>query len=328
VAAFLASMALRLHNRASMRRVLALAALAAPALALGQVNAGAGQVVEIDNFNAVTGGVSYINKAQCEDAAPLRLEWNTTFVSGASFNNAGTYTIFASNTAPTQDATTGARLCAEANDDSTTPDTFAGQIEAVPDSTVVQQEDVSGLTAAQKANRACDATGELQDVFICVHWSDGTTNNRGFATGTFKVQVAAPAAPTLVNVRSGNARLLVSWTASTGGSATADRYFAQATPVGGGTAVASPTTNGTSVTITGLENGTDYDVVVFALSVGGNPSTASDPEVGTPQPTDGFWESYRQRPGAREDGGCATGSAGPLALLGVLGLLAALRRRK
>ena len=65
-------------------------------------------------------------------------------------------------------------------------------------------------------------------------------------------------------------------------------------------------------------------MTVSALSAAGNPSAESNALLGTPIPADDFWDRYSAA-GGQEEGGCATGAAGPLALLG---LAAAFARRR
>lgn len=307
-----------------MRRVLLVAAAALPPAVLAAISAGSGKVVEIDNYNA-TATSSYVNAAQCAGTAPVRLEWNIVVTSG-SFTTAGTYRIFGANREP-YTAAPDTNFCPEVDDLNVSPNVFADQVTSVSATNAVQQLDVSGAAIAAVADLTCDAASEGKVVWVCSHWFDGSATRRGYASGKFIVQVAAPNAPTGVNVGVGDTRLTVSWTPSTGGAVVADRYYAVATPTAGGTPVQSSTTNGDEVTISGLTNGTEYSVVVYALSVGGNPSVASDPGTGTPQPVDDFWEHYQNLQG-REEGGCGTGGAGPLALLGVAALLVRLRRRK
>lgn len=91
--------------------------------------------------------------------------------------------------------------------------------------------------------------------------------------------LVAPNAPTLNSLTSGDGILAANFTpAATGGTATT--YTASATPTAGGTAVTA--TGGSSpVTISGLTNGTSYDVVVTATNAQGT-SPASNQLTGTP----------------------------------------------
>jgi uncharacterized protein (TIGR03382 family) len=315
-------MALRLQNRARMRRALLAAGVAIPQVVLA-VTAGSGQVLDTTNFNS-TNGVSYINKAQCGGSDSVHLQWNITALSGAAFGLNDVYKIFASNKAPT--ASNGGTFCAESNDTNTS--TSAGQVDSTAATLALQSLDVSGVTMAAKANVPCDTSNEGTNVFVCTHWYDSSgTTRKGFAIGTFQVQVKIPGVPTNVTVTPGDGKLNVSWQAGIG-ETDSDHYVAEAFLHGTTQLVATETTTGTSATITGLSNdGPTYDVDVIAYSVGGNPSAASAKVLDVkPIPSADFWDVYKDRGGV-EQGGCASGSAGTLALLGVASLVA-LRRRK
>jgi hypothetical protein len=69
-----------------------------------------------------------------------------------------------------------------------------------------------------------------------------------------------------------------------------------------------------------------YDVVVSALSAGGNASVGSINGSGTPAPVNDFYTQYKAD-GGQEEGGCAGGPAGLLSLLGLGAALRLLRRR-
>jgi uncharacterized protein (TIGR03382 family) len=300
-----------------MRRALVLAALAAPAFALAQATAPAGRVIERENFNtAASPPTSYVNRTQCA-GGEMDLEWNVPAATG------GTYQLFASNTAPGADG-----FCAEQSDEQVSPQVFAGPISG--GSFVVQGQlqgaRISGNAVRTAAGRACE---ERQEIWICAHWFNSAGARSGAASGRFLVQVLAPNPPPpgSVSAGSGDTRLHVRWSASTGGQVTADRYVAEATPVAGGAPVRSDAVAAQSVTISGLVNDQDYSVVVYALSVGRNESDPSEAVIGTPRPVDDFFDVYRRFDGAREEGGCGSGGTGPLALV-ALGLLALLRRRK
>lgn len=297
-----------------MRRLFLLAALAFPASVLAQVTAPAGRVIEQENYNSAI-RTSYLNAEHCSGNDPVDLQWDI----GASFAATGTYRLVATNTDP------GANACAEQNDTAVSPQVFAASFDTAPAERQLQDKPVSGAAIAKAASRTCGAEGEGQVLFVCAHWYEGSTR-RGVALGRFEVQVAVPEPPTGVSVGSGDTRLHVSWTASTSGTVVADRYVAEAKPVAGGTAVRSDPVAAQDVTISGLVNDQDYSVVVYALSVGRNESAPSAAVTGTPREVDDFWEVYRRNPDAREDGGCGTGGAGPLALVAV-GALALLRRR-
>lgn len=304
-----------------MRRALLLvAALGVPAAALGQIAAPAGAVIEVNNFD-VQEGDSYINAAHCA-GANLELEWNITRLN-TSLPIAGTYTLYASNEPPATSGDT-ANFCPE--QDVTTGTTRADQVGSATATVAVQQLAVPGSTIAAAAERTCGEAGENQVVYVCAHLKDGA-NRRGFASGRFLVQVRAPNPPTNASAGPGDTRINVSWTPSAlgGSAAAAERYTAEARLPGSTNAVSSASTNGNSVTIENLVNGTTYDVVVYAFSVGGNRSAEVSAGTATPAEVDDFWETYRGE-GGRETGGCASGGAA--GILAVAGVLAALRRRK
>jgi Synergist-CTERM protein sorting domain-containing protein len=161
----------------------------------------------------------------------------------------------------------------------------------------------------------------------------GTTTTTA-ATGSLALDLQTPPAPVANDPTPGDSALNVSWsqgtgTAEAGTSGAPDSYNIYcdlhgispitrkcATVTGGGT---------TSARVDGLTNGTQYDVQVTATTIGGNESARSDTVSGTPVPVDDFWRLYKSD-GGQEQGGCAGGAAGLVALLALLPL--ALRRRR
>ncbi len=305
-----------------MRALLLAAALAAPALAGAQVADGVLQPVAGDEL---------VNAAQCAgtDTTPVELVWNT-HVNTLSFTTGGTYRLFASNKQP---ATTGTDLnfCPEADD--TADGVRAGQvgddIEATSQAVTASMEFSPLEIVRASGYDACDATSE-KTIYLCVHWYDASGVRNGWAKGTVKLSFAAPAAPVDVSATPGDGALNVRWTAGTGGAVDATEYQVVATT----TDPADPAgtheysrTNDNSFRARGLVNGVAYTVVVYAFSKAGNRSDPSAAVTATPQPVADFWDQYRARGGA-ERGGCASGSAGALALLGTAALLALARRKK
>ncbi len=107
-----------------------------------------------------------------------------------------------------------------------------------------------------------------------------TTSARGTPVGT------KPEAPTGVSVTAGRNQMSVSWTAPsvTGGYNASDLTYSvqyRKGSTGGWTTFASAET-ATSVTITGLDNGYEYQVQIAARNPGNFVSTYSDPESATP----------------------------------------------
>ena len=319
-------MALRLQNRGRMRRTLLVAAsavLVVPLVALA-ISAAAGQLLETTNYSAKT-GASYVNLAQCQGSAtsnPLKIEFNIP-----SFSNGGTYNLYASTAQPSA-GTGSVTLCAETSATSANPPVYAGSVGSATAASAVTDIDISGAlvvsTITPPGNKACDPSQENQQIWICAHWTDQNANKDvASAFGKFILQFAKPSPPTGVSASPGSDKLYVSWTASDpSGPALADHYVATATPSAGGSTVSSGSVTGTSAIIDGLQNGTEYSVVVYAYSIGGNQSDPSSPAVNaTPVPGADFWDVYKNR-GGQEQGGCSTGGAGALGLLGAAGLLA------
>ncbi len=126
---------------------------------------------------------------------------------------------------------------------------------------------------------------------------------------TVTITAAVPAAPTAVTAVAGNAQVTLSWTASSG--ATSYSVY-QGTSAGGESKTAVQTgVTGTSVTITGLTNGTPYFFTIAAVNAGGT-SSASGEASATPTapPSSGG--------GGRHGGGAVGGNV----VLGLLGLAA------
>jgi hypothetical protein len=82
-----------------------------------------------------------------------------------------------------------------------------------------------------------------------------------------------------------------------------------------------------SVTISSLTNGQLYVVQAFQLDEVGNLSPASAQATGTPLASNGFWAEYKDA-GGHEQGGCNVADAAFPSVLGALGVLASLWRRK
>jgi len=156
--------------------------------------------------------------------------------------------------------------------------------------------------------------------------TSGSTNTTVVANGSIPLDLAAPVAPVITSVGPGDQALIVNWVPGTGGadagapgSATSYNIYRA---VGADAGVDTVTTlcgtqtgpGSTQGRCTGLQNGTEYTVVVTAVSQGNNESLPSGTANGTPQPVNDFWRTYHND-GGREQGGCATGAAGLAALV-------------
>lgn len=310
-----------MHNPTPMRALLLAAALAAPALAGAQVADGVLQPVAGDEL---------VNAAQCAgtDTTPVELVWNTHV--NTVFTTGGTYRLFASSQQP-ETTGTEANFCPETDDpaDGVRAAQVGDDLDATSQAVTAAME-FSPLEMVRAAGYdACDATSD-RTIYLCVHWYDRSGARNGWAKGSVKLSFKVPAAPTGVSVTPGDSALNVRWSESTGGATDAKEYQVVATTTDprdpAGTHEYGRTTS-TSYRARGLVNGVAYDVVVYAFSDAGNRSEPSAAVTGTPQPVSDFWEHYRAS-GGREEGGCASGSAGALALLGTAALLALARRKQ
>jgi hypothetical protein len=109
-----------------------------------------------------------------------------------------------------------------------------------------------------------------------------------YLQGQLNVVAVAPGAPSGVSATAGDGSVTVSWTApSFGGGSPLTDYTVTATPVGGGAPIAQTfTSTATTETLSGLTNGTPYDLSVSALATAaliGTPGEATDNPV-TPEP--------------------------------------------
>jgi len=163
-------------------------------------------------------------------------------------------------------------------------------------------------------------------LFVCVIDSAGNV-----ITGSIPLDLAAPPAPFANTPTPGDSALNVSWSQGSGtvdagsvdggtGTANSYRIFCEPSanaPDGGAitTRCADITGQGTTSTrVTGLTNGTEYAVEVTAVTLSGNESPHSNRVFGTPIEIQDFWRLYKTD-GGREQGGCAAGAGGLVALL-------------
>jgi hypothetical protein len=317
-------MAPRLQNRARMRRAWLLALLAAPAVAAAQTpTPGPGLVTFPAVPQSATDG--FINAAECLGGT-IALSWRPLFDTGKSFADmavGGSYQLYASNT-----VTTGACPTTDADKgiDSLKAAPVGETITANLNETMFDVAYATSVIAGAAGKGACNATAN-EDIELCVQAKDPGGNAIGVARGKLILSLTKPSAPSLTSASSGEQALNVRWDAPNAGSN--ESYEAQASvdPNFLATSVirSSGRVTGTEVRITRLENNVTYTVRVFAFSDADNQSDPSNAVTGIPLPVNDFWEAY-QAAGGREEGGCATGTAGLLALAGVASLLA-LRRR-
>ncbi|WP_242346779.1 fibronectin type III domain-containing protein [Anaeromyxobacter terrae] len=305
-----------------MRRALLLAALALPALVRAQT---AGTLTFTpDNL---------LGSADCDPTSTqtVSLSWAVSAVSVAG----GTYRVYASSRQPTTGTTTGLKLC---DTSPTTVDGVAVNAAQVGDDITAtanpQSADFRTADFVKAAGYSCAET-TARTIYVCVHFSPSSGSDpTASATGSMKLDLKAPASPVNVTVEPGENGLRVSWDKGVGGAADASYYKIHAKAT-------DPTkdagdhwsgkildeTGRISGRVDGLTNLVEYQVTVLAYSSSDNASAPSDPPVpGTPQPVEDFWEYYHSS-GGQEQGGCASGPAGALGILGAA-LALAFRRRK
>lgn len=287
-----------------MRRLLPLLLAAGPLAAAAQTS------------GTITFSPTSVNAADCPSTtATVSLSWTTTFPSG-SFATGGSYTLSASSTQQT--GTTTPYCGSSPTTLVTTPSTIDNSSATVSGVTVLAKD-----LAAAAGLSACTADGKI---YVCVSWKDSASNEKGYARGTLALEVTPPAAPTVSSVWPGDGALVVDVTDnSTTPAATSWRVKAVAAD-----AIAHYSgweTSKSGIRVEGLANGTPYTVTAFAKSDAGNES-AESAAFGTqvaPQPVRDFFDVYVDS-GGRDTGGCGSGPAGLLALLGAASVLWIRRR--
>jgi len=309
-----------------MRRALLLLALLVPALARAQTNGGTISFVPDEN----------IGRTECDRANGETIDVRWT-VSGTSLGP-GTYRVYASTRAPTADETTGVRLCDTGNvpADGVFAGKIGGDIVATA-GTGTQNEDLlaSDFVEATAPVDAVSCTdNSTRTIYVCVHFfPSGQSAATASATGQLQLDLKVPPKPINVVVTGGEEALEVSWDEGTvtGGQAETTYYRIQART--DDPRDPHPFHNEGDFTdesgrIDGLVEGVTYQVTVTAFSAADNASEPSDPPAsGTPIPVSDFWEHYEES-GGQEQGGCASGPAGAIAILGAALALALHRRRK
>lgn len=219
----------------------------------------------------------------------------------------------------------------------TSPTDGAGLLDSVEAISATGSYPASGSTLLLSTVLAkipvdCSASSADLTIRLCVslvRGSNGAVDKT--INNSFVMQLAAPPSPVSLSVTPGDSALNISWTPGTVGAGQADndRYLVLVTPRN---AADDPGGRRTKLTATtswrqaGLINGVLYDVVVGAISAGGNPSELAVIGTGTPAPVNDFYTQYKAD-GGREEGGCAGGPAGLLSLLGLGAALRLLRRR-
>jgi Fibronectin type III domain len=301
-----------------MRRALLLGvALLAPAFGARAQTVSPGQI----QF----GPDNVVGKNGCGPSSTeqITLLVNPTLQTGQSVTGGNTFRVLASQTPPTTTTSNGVSLpiCASDAGQAGNDITSTG---STPQPITLNTND---LLSAAKVD--CASTSNVT-VYVCALYIVGSatvTNPTGSATANLIYSVVKPGTPVITSVEPAQSALVVSWNAASDAS----YYIVSADAVN---TADDPThhqtghVTRTSETITGLLNGTLYNVTVVAYSAADVASDPSAPFPGTPTLVDDFWERYQNAQG-REQGGCASGPGG---LLGIVLAAAAaglsrLRRR-
>jgi hypothetical protein len=283
----------------------------------------------------------YINATEC-GGGTVTAAWNPTLTNGATGipTAGGFYVIYGSNQAPR--VVNNVQSCWTENDvTSLNPGLSAAQVLNTQNTNtplgLTASINTQTLTAA--AGKSCANDGAT--IYICVQGYVGSVasaNIFGIASSSVIISTTIPPPPTITSITPGNGALNVSWEPGSSTSTfTGDSYSFQLSADFVATTsplITDPVQHHTSSMFTansarfdGLVNTVTYAVTARAFSKAGNPSDPSAAENGTPQHVNDFWDTYKAE-GGRDDGGCAGGPAGPLALALVAGALALTRRRK
>jgi hypothetical protein len=315
-----------------MRRVALLALLAFPLAGAAQSppvppTPVAGQVTFAnERLTAIDG---FINAAECR-AGTITLKWAVLYDTGKSAANlvGGSYQLYANNQ---PDAALNTGPCPTQDGDKTLTGMKAGPVSGrlTSDLTDPSQNLVfdTALIASVTGYGGCFTSDVV--VQVCAQARDSSVNPIGTARGRLTISTTAPGAPTNVGATPGNNALNVSWTEPTG-SPVAESYEIDATPLGTADPNGvrrSPRLTATSYRLGGLVTGETYSVVVRAYSTADNAGPDSTPLLASPETVLDFWGAYKDA-GGRDDGGCGSGLAGPLALAGLAFALALARRRR
>lgn len=161
---------------------------------------------------------------------------------------------------------------------------FTSKLSSYNDVTATSPTTVSGLNASTTYYVRVRAVS-----------SGGTGANSGTLTQSTAASATAPAAPTGLTVTPGNQLLSLSFAAGADGGSAITNYE-YSTNGGSSWTARSPASTATSFDITGLTNGTSYDVQVRAVNAIGT-GTATDSVAGTPRTTPGAPTGLSVTPG-------------------------------
>lgn len=295
------------------KRLLAIL-LVAPSIALAQTTTVSGVVTVAENADQD----KVINVAECLNQTQDNLQISWTFNTGGT----APFTLLASDQ----------QNCPQSNSSGGTITAVTKPITSGVTTNSFADTQTVATRIASVYGENCPSTATT--LFICV-----VDNNSNLVNGSILLDLAAPPAPVAKDPTPGDGALNVSWSQGSGsvdggtGAANGFRvYCDERANVPDDAALtrkcADVSGQGTTdARIEGLRNGTEYAVEVTAVTQGGNESPHSTPRVfGTPVEIDDFWRLYRET--GREQGGCAAGAGGLVALLALAPLAWRWRRRR
>lgn len=174
---------------------------------------------------------------------------------------------------------------------------------------------ICGTEGVEKSHRICGSVSVTNLSSVC------TVQSTSSLSAIYDTR--PPVSPTIDEVNAQDGALALKVTASSDAIIVRVEVRPQGTADFVERASFSPT-SGSSVRISGLTNGTTYDVQARSEDAASNRSAPSELVSGTPELTKGFWARYRDAGGAQQ-GGCQAVHGFPLLLAGGLWLL---QRRK
>jgi MYXO-CTERM domain-containing protein len=317
-----------------MRRALLLAVLAAPGLAAAQT-LNQGQIAFYEGQTDLIHG-PWISRAECQaaqawqadntkPAAIVNLSWVTQLTNSATqFPGTAAYRIYASNKAIQNNT-----CYTQGNGTDLNAGQVGETITGLQQSVALEPANIAQILSAAGQLAGCATSSGDIAVYVCVQafaTSDASTII-GVATGQMTLSITPPGSPSGVTAKPADSGALdISWSAP-GGSPAAYDY--RVTVVNG----ADPDTHqqtdirSLSTTVSGLTNDIPYTISVYARSQAGNENATPGTTVATPVFVANFWDVYHTVYKGQEQGGCSSGAAGPIALLGLAALVAKLRRR-
>jgi Synergist-CTERM protein sorting domain-containing protein len=310
-----------------VQRLAAIAALLlAPTMTFAQATPAVGSVTIVESADP-TENPPYINIKECDatTADTLTYYWQVSSFVG------GTYDLYiadqpsTSETCPAQSSTTLTVHSAAI----VTGLSATAASQNYKDTATISQR-LKQLVDAGATSLSCTGTSTTGEFYLCVNYTPtGGTKVVNAASGSPKLDLGKPPTPADVVLGAGDSVLHVSWKAGSGGTGTTDGYRVRWGPHNGALDGSHDLTDSgtTSFDIGGLQNDAEYDVQVLALSPGNNESDPTASAIGKPIFVNDFWRLYR-KDGGREQGGCAAGGGGILALLALVPLAWRRHRRR